>query len=296
MCHFGGIDRYNVLPMTLASPEENKRIYSGLHDRIREKRFQAPSPIRHHAHNRQYKMFLDHIPSGSTVLDAGCGEGMLSVMLAKHGCIVTGSDISEPNIAACKEYAKEEGLEGQINFFVGDLENLPVDDKSFDYVVSSHVLEHIPDFVQGVREINRIARKGAVIAIPTCLNPCALVLLGKDKYWTFSRKSPYAIFVGFFKVLWALVTGQEGVNEGYMGHMELVHIWRFPWRGKWLLEQGGLKVKGFTATAYILPYLPFLLPLTRFMERFSSAPFMRNFGYGTTYVCEPGKTSSSTGV
>jgi ubiquinone/menaquinone biosynthesis C-methylase UbiE len=272
--------------MSLATPEQNKEIYRTLHDSIRAKRFQAPSPIRHHAHNRQYKMFLDRIPAGATVLDAGCGEGMLSVMLAQKGCIVTGYDISEPNIDACKDYAQEEGVGEKITFLVGDIEHLPVPDKSFDYVVSSHVLEHIPDFVQGVRELNRVASKGAIAAIPTCLNPCAMVLLGHDKYWTFSRKSPYAIFLGFFKVVWALITGQEGVNEGYMGMPELIHIWRFPWRGRQLLEQGGLTVKSYTATAYILPYLPFLLPLTRFMEKFASLPVLRNFGYGTTYVCE----------
>jgi ubiquinone/menaquinone biosynthesis C-methylase UbiE len=273
--------------MALATAQENKEIYRTLHDKIRMKRFAATSPIRRHAHNRQYKVILDAIPSGSTVLDAGCGEGVISVMLAQKGCIVTGVDISEPNIESCKEYAKEEKLEDKLTFLVGDMENLPVPDKSFDYVISSHVLEHIPDFHKGVTEINRVARVGAVIAIPTCLNPCAMVLLGWDKYWTISRKSVYAIFLGFARVLWALVTGQEGVNEGYMGRMELVHIWRFPWVGKHLLEGGGLKVKKFTATAFIFPYFSFLLPLTRFKERFASVPVFRNFGYGTTYVCEP---------
>ncbi len=213
------------------------------------------------------------------------------MMLAKHGCIVTGVDLSEPNIQSCTEYGKEEGVADRVTFLVGDAEHLPAADKSFEYVVSSHVLEHLPDFVQGVREINRIATKGAVIAIPTCLNPSAMVLLGGDKYWTFSRRTPYAIFYGFFRVLAALVTGQEGVNEGYAGRMDLVHIWRFPWRGKWLLEQGGLTVKNYRASAYIIPYFSFFLPITRFKELFAHWPFFRNFGYGTTYFCAPGSLS-----
>lgn len=273
--------------MTLASADENKRIYSTLHDQIHSKRFNATSPIRRHAHAMQYQRFVDLVPPGSTVLDAGCGEGMLSVMLAKHGCIVTGVDLSEPNIEACKKYGADEGVSERVTFVVGDAEHLPAADRSFDYVVSSHVLEHLPDFVQGVREINRIATKGAVIAIPTCLNPSAMTLLGGDKYWSFSRRTPYAFFYGLFRVIVAFFTGEQGVNEGYAGRTDLIHIWRFPWRGKRLLQEGGLTVTSFRASSFILPYFSFLLPLTRFFERFLAAPVLRNFGYGTTYACVP---------
>jgi ubiquinone/menaquinone biosynthesis C-methylase UbiE len=271
--------------MSLATAEENKKAYNQLHDRISEKRFNAQSPIRRHAHRMQYERFLQVIPSESTVLDAGCGEGTLSILLAKHGCTVTGVDLSEPNIVAAKEYAATEGVSDRVTFMVGDAERLPVADKSFDYVVSSHVLEHLPDFQQGVREIARVARKGAVTAIPTCLNACALVLLGGDKYWTVSRRTPYAIFLGLIRVIIAFVSGEEGVNEGYSGRKDLIHIWRFPRRGKGRMERDGLKVEYYVGSTFIFPYLPFLLPLTRWLDRHARWPILRNCGYGTTYVC-----------
>lgn len=273
--------------MTLASADENKEIYRTLHDHITEKRIHSASPIRRHAHRLQHRLFADLIPAGSTVLDAGCGEGSLSLLLAEKGYTVFGVDLSEPNVDACHRYAREQGVADRATFAVGDIERLPAADKSYDYVVSSHVLEHIPDFVQGVRELNRIARKGVIVAIPTCLSPAAMVLLGRDKYWTFSRKTPFALPYGLLRVLWALVTGQEGVNEGYAGRADLVHIWRFPWRGKQLLEQGGLRVTRYRGSAYIFPYFAFLLPLSRLLERVAFWPVIRNFGYGTTYVCEP---------
>lgn len=276
--------------MALATPEANKEAYRVLHDRIHDKRINARSPIRRHAHNRQHAIIAETVPVGATVLDAGCGEGDLSMRMAKRGCLVTGSDLSAPNVAACKEYAAQEGVTA--TFVEGDVERLPFPDKSFDYVVSSHVLEHIPDFVQGVRELNRVARKGVIVAIPTCLNPCAYVLLGRGKYWTLmDRRAPYAIVFGKLRVLWALVTGKEGVNEGYAGRADLVHIWRFPWRGKRLLEEGGLTVVRQRASTFILPYLPFLLPVAKFFERFDDVPILKHLGYGTTYVCEPGQAS-----
>ncbi len=273
--------------MTLATPEQNKAIYTGLHDRIIEKRFRSASLVRRHAHLRQYQVFSDLVPAGATVLDAGCGEGVLSVLLAQKGCIVTGIDLSEPNIRSARAHAASEGVADRVTFRTGDIESMGMADKSFDYVVSSHVLEHVPDFVRGARELRRLTRQRAIIAIPTCLNPCAMVLLGKDKYWMISRRTPYALLWGFLQVLGAWLTGEDGVNEGYEGRPELIHIWRFPWRGRKSIEAGGLRVDSYCASSYPFPYLSFLVPLSTFLERFAWLPVLRNFGYGTTYVCRP---------
>lgn len=275
--------------MTLADPHRNKEIYTSLDDRIIEKRLGSEFPIRKHAHDMQWRAFVDRVPAGATVLDAGCGPGVLSVLLAKKGCIVTGTDISEPNIKEAKAYAEREGV--RIDFSVNDIEQLPFPDKSFDYVVSSHVLEHVPDFVQGAGELSRLARKQVIIAIPTCLTLGGMALLGRDRYWTISRRTPYAVIVGFLRVCAALVTGREGVNEGYEGNRELIHIWRFPWRGKSLIERGNLRVDAYGCSAIIFPYFNFLLPLSRLLERMSWWPVVRNFGHGTTYLCTPSQPS-----
>jgi SAM-dependent methyltransferase len=175
---------------------------------------------------------------------------------------------------------------------VGDAEHLPIADKAFPYVVSSHVLEHVPDFQRGVAELARVSSHRVIAAIPTCLNPCAWVLLGADKYWTLSRRSIYAIFLGFLRMLWALVTFQEGINEGYVGNEKLIHIWRFPRAGKARLTRGGLKVLSYRGSSYIFPYLPFLVPISRALLAWAWVPGIRNFGYGTTYVCEPKNSES----
>lgn len=273
--------------MTIAAPDRNKEIYGTLHDEIITKRFQSTSPIRRFAHRSQYQVFADLIPAGSRVLDAGCGEGVLSVMLARKGCTVVGVDLSEPNIVACKEYAAKEGETERTEFLVGDIEHMNFPDHSFDYVVSSHVLEHVPDFEQGVRELGRLAKVEVIAAIPTCLNPSAMVLLGGDKYWLFSRRTIYALPLGFLKVLWALVTGKVGVNEGYAGMEELIHLRRFPWRAKKAIEKAGLKVKAYRGSSYIFPYFSIFLPISRLLAKGAWLPVIRECGYGVTFVCEP---------
>ena len=78
----------------------NKEFYTDYADHINSKRLGSPHALRRYAHEQQYKSFLDRVSSGQQVLDAGCGEGALSIMLAKKGAIVTGTDISIPNIQA----------------------------------------------------------------------------------------------------------------------------------------------------------------------------------------------------
>lgn len=271
----------------MTMPSANKEVYRHLHDEIIAKRFHSPFAIRRYAHHAQYQAIVDLVPAGSTVLDAGCGEGVLSVLLASKGCRVTGVDLSEPNVIAARAFAAGSDVADRTTFLTGDAEHLPVGDKSFDYVVSSHVLEHVPDFVQGVRELARVARTGAVVAIPTCLNPASFALLGNDRYWTVSRRTPFAMVVGILRVGFALITGREGVNETYAGRKDLIHIFRFPSRGAALLRSGGLRVERYRASSFPIPYSPVLVPLSRILDTFAWFPLMRNLGFGTTYLCRP---------
>lgn len=106
--------------------QEIKSFYADHHDRIREKRYQSSYPVRRRTHREIYESVLKHIPKGASVLDAGCGEGTLSILMACQGARVTAIDYSRPNIDAAREYAQD--LPPEIErptFEVGDSENLP---------------------------------------------------------------------------------------------------------------------------------------------------------------------------
>lgn len=263
--------------------QDLKKFYTNYDDRIYEKRFSSKYAVRKYAHHCQYESVLNQVVPGMRVLDAGCGDGMLSLMLARKGAVVTGTDISEPNIVAAKKFASEEGLD--IDFRVADIENLPFQDSEFDIVVSSHVLEHIPDFDKGLKEIMRVTKKTAVVAIPTILNGCSFVQVGGGQYYLKGVRSFLALPVGFLLMVTAWVLGREGVDEGYAGN-GVVHIFRFPWIMRNKIKKYGFSLKAQEASTLCLPYFESLLPVSKKLDTLRSKNFFRNLGYGTTFVIE----------
>lgn len=263
--------------------EEIKDFYTNYEDRITAKRLYSKYSLRSYVHRQQYEGVLSHVMPGMKVLDVGCGDGVLSLMMAKKGAEVVGVDLSVPNIKAAKKYA------GKIraSFLTGDVENLPFDDDSFDLVVSSHVLEHIPDFNQGLREVMRVTKKRAVIAIPTILNPCSWVQIGQGWFYLKGLRSFAALPYGFLKMLWALLAFEEGVDEFYAG-ANVPHVFRFPFVMKRKIKRNGFHLVEYEASSICLPYFEFLLPVIKFLDKYKRKPFLRNCGYGTTFVIEKG--------
>lgn len=81
--------------------------------------------------------------AGTTVCDAGCGVGSLSLPLAQAGAEVSASDISAKMIGEARERARAAGLAADaIDYRVGDLESLT---GSYHTVVCLDVLIHYPD-------------------------------------------------------------------------------------------------------------------------------------------------------
>jgi len=261
-----------------------KDFYTTYGDRITEKRLNSPYKLRRYAHVAQYNSILAHVGSGMRVLDAGCGEGTLAIMMAKKGAKVTGCDLSEPNIENARMYAKESDVI-DIQFIAGDSEHLPFGDNEFDLVVSSHVLEHLPDFDAGLKEVMRVTKKRAVIAIPTVINLCSLVQVGGGSFFRKNVRSFVAFPKGLLRAILALVRGEEGVDETY-GGADVPHVFRFPRVMIHKIEKYGFHLIAYEAPSICFPYFELFLPLIRFLDKFKSKKGFRNCGYGTTFVVE----------
>lgn len=261
-----------------------KNFYESYGDEIVAKRLESPYPLRRYAHQMGYETIAKFIKPGQKVLDAGCGEGVLAWYLAKQGALVTAIDISRPNVENAKKFLEKKGVLEQVTVIQGDAENLPFDDESFDIVVSSHVLEHLPDFDKGARELHRVSKGMVIVALPTCLNFAAASQLGGAEFWYLRKKSFLALPWGCLRILGNIF--KEGVQEGYAGENELPHIWRYPWVMRKRLKQAGFTIMRFEAGTIMLPYFNALLPFVKFLDRYKHQPFLRNFGYGSVAVME----------
>lgn len=105
------------------------------------------------------------------VLDIGCGTGVFGIDMAKQGGDVTGVDISREAIQFANHWAKKDRL-----FFkgiVGDAENLPFKDGSFDLVFFGAVLHHFPNPKKAICEAEKVLKKGGrlVLVEPNGNNP-----------------------------------------------------------------------------------------------------------------------------
>jgi ubiquinone/menaquinone biosynthesis C-methylase UbiE len=99
---------------------------------------------------------FDNVRSGSSVLDLGCGAGMLA-LLKRKGVTLSGIDLSDE----CARAAKTNGYDFT---FTGELNRLPFEDHTFDYVVSLDVFGHIEfsDKDHVMAEIKRVLRPGGI--------------------------------------------------------------------------------------------------------------------------------------
>ena len=108
-----------------------------------------------------YRHVLERVPAGSgtSLLDVGCGAGRFCRMAADRGAQVAGIDAT----GALVEIARERVPDG--DFRIGDMEDLPWADGSFDVVTGFNSFFIAADMVQALREARRVARAGASVAM-----------------------------------------------------------------------------------------------------------------------------------
>ncbi len=97
---------------------------------------------------------------GSEVLDAGCGIGGSSRLMAKSfGHMVTGLDLSDQFISTARSLTEKVHLSDQVYFQQGSILNIPFENASFDAILCQHVLMNIFDKKTAFKEFGRVLRK-----------------------------------------------------------------------------------------------------------------------------------------
>lgn len=127
---------------------------------------------------------LSQLPSGSRVVDLGCGSGVFTDVLQRRGYRCSGVDLSPKLIEIARTKFRD------VEFLEGDVERLPFADMSFDGVLLSGLVHHLPDPSRCAAEVFRILRPGGrfVAFDPNRMNP--FMYLYRD------RSSPFYSSVG----------------------------------------------------------------------------------------------------
>ena len=99
-------------------------------------------------------MELGQFRSGVRVADLGCGSGVFTKLLHEKGCEAVGIDISSKLVAIGRH-----SFPG-VEFLAGDVEALPFANASFDGVLLSGIVHHLPDPGRCAAEVFRVLRPG----------------------------------------------------------------------------------------------------------------------------------------
>ncbi len=103
--------------------------------------------------------------TGLTILDVGCGGGLIAEPLARLGATVTGLDPAEENIAVARSHAAEQGL--AIEYIAGTTEDLAGTGRQFDCVCALEVVEHVPDVTDFLKSCAALIKPGGLFLTAT---------------------------------------------------------------------------------------------------------------------------------
>lgn len=111
------------------------------------------------------------IGPGVSVIDVGAGAGRHSFEAYRRGADITAFDMSESDMAAVATMFEAMAAEGQAGesarakAVVGDALALPYDDGTFDVVIASEILEHVPADDAAIAELVRVLKPGGTLAV-----------------------------------------------------------------------------------------------------------------------------------
>ena len=175
--------------------ELRKTAEKEFHDLLREESFKlSESKYEYYTSNEKFysitrrsrafvsKWLLQRCPN-KRALDYCCGDGRISIFLAKSGARAIGIDISEVSIRNAKQNAIREEVDKNALFFAMDAEAMEFEDNYFDIIICSGVLHHL-DIQKAYPELARVLNPGGECI---CVEP-----LGYNPFIQLYRKrTPY---------------------------------------------------------------------------------------------------------
>lgn len=176
-----------------------------------------------------HRFIADHLPPGERVLDACCGTGGLSRILAKQGRTVRGVDLSPRHVAYARRRAAEDGLdEGRLAFEVADIAGVAQPPEGpFDVATIVLALHEMPSTARlpVVEALTRAARRVMIVdfAAPMPWNVAGLrnrgmeLLAGREHFGAFRDYQRRGGLPGLLRQLDVSVELERPLDAGTMG-------------------------------------------------------------------------------
>jgi ubiquinone/menaquinone biosynthesis C-methylase UbiE len=171
--------------------------------------------------------------SKSPSLDLGCGDGTVSIWLARYtGAMIIGCDISNSRVARALARAERQGIVDQVDFLVCDLHALPFRLNVLSRIFSSEVFEHIDDENGALRQVFGALCDGGTFVLGV---PQEGSLLSKLRYrfWYWRLSQPFG----------------GGHDVGHRNKYTLASVWQ-------KLGEQGFEVTGVRGIGMMIPFMP----------------------------------------
>ena len=135
--------------------------------------------VRDRAAERFGRSTRDRAPfAGLSLIDVGCGGGLLAEPMARMGFDVTAIDASSENIGTARAHAEPQGLD--IAYRAATVEQLEAEGTGpFDVVLTMEVIEHVADPEAFIRSCSRLVAPGGMLVVATLNRTLKGLLLGK---------------------------------------------------------------------------------------------------------------------
>ncbi len=118
-----------------------------------------------------------HPFEGLSLLDIGCGGGLLSEPMARLGFAVTGVDPSEKNIGTARAHAALSGA--SVSYLASDAEALVAEGLTFDVVLNMEVVEHVADLRGYLESTAALVKPGGLMFVATLNRTLKALALAK---------------------------------------------------------------------------------------------------------------------
>lgn len=133
--------------------------------------------------NRVNKML--HSEKVESILDIATGTGDLALTLHKENVKIKGLDISEGMLEVGRQKIKEKGLEKDIEFILGDAENMPFPDNNFDAITVAFGVRNFANLEKGLKEMRRVLKPNGRVFVLEFSQPTSVPF--KQIYNFYSR-------------------------------------------------------------------------------------------------------------